>query len=70
MGTIIDGRKVSKEINRATKQTVAALKAKDVVPRLALICVGNDRPSLMYDHMKDRTARQLGINSFINHLPA
>ncbi|XIF20209.1 MAG: bifunctional methylenetetrahydrofolate dehydrogenase/methenyltetrahydrofolate cyclohydrolase [Acetilactobacillus jinshanensis] len=43
---------------------------KDIVPKLAIIMVGNDRANLLYVHMKERKAKRLGLSSFVNHLPS
>jgi methylenetetrahydrofolate dehydrogenase (NADP+)/methenyltetrahydrofolate cyclohydrolase len=61
---IIDGRAVATEIRLQCKERVAALKARGVVPGLAVIVVGDDPASAIYVRNKIRACEQVGINSF------
>ena len=42
---IIDGKKIAREINAKTRQQVAALKAHQFTPGIAVIVVGDDPAS-------------------------
>jgi methylenetetrahydrofolate dehydrogenase (NADP+)/methenyltetrahydrofolate cyclohydrolase len=61
---IIDGRAVAAEIRQECKKRVSALKARGVVPGLAVIVVGDDPASAIYVRNKIRACEQVGINSF------
>jgi methylenetetrahydrofolate dehydrogenase (NADP+)/methenyltetrahydrofolate cyclohydrolase len=66
---IIDGRAVAAEIRQECKNRVSALKARGVVPGLAVIVVGDDPASAIYVRNKIRACEQVGINSFKYEFP-
>ena len=68
--TIIDGKQVAESIRAELKEEVAKLKAKGIVPGLAVVLVGEDPASISYVTAKERTCGDLGIYSDDNHLPA
>ncbi|QWR76210.1 bifunctional methylenetetrahydrofolate dehydrogenase/methenyltetrahydrofolate cyclohydrolase FolD [Candidatus Magnetomonas plexicatena] len=61
--TIIDGKRVAKEITDALKSEVDALKAKGVTPGLAVVLVGENPASKKYVASKEKTCETLGIKS-------
>ncbi|MEO5358299.1 MAG: bifunctional methylenetetrahydrofolate dehydrogenase/methenyltetrahydrofolate cyclohydrolase FolD [Nitrospirae bacterium YQR-1] len=61
--TIIDGKRVAKEITDALKAEVDGLKAKGVVPGLAVVLVGENPASKKYVASKEKTCETLGIKS-------
>lgn len=63
MENLLDGRKISAEINEETKQLVSSLNAQRIKPRLVFVRVGEDPASRVYVGMKEKTAAKLGINS-------
>jgi methylenetetrahydrofolate dehydrogenase (NADP+) / methenyltetrahydrofolate cyclohydrolase len=67
---IIDGKKTAEDIRRELAARIAALKARSVVPGLAVILVGEDPASLSYVTGKERSCLELGIASLGSHLPA
>jgi methylenetetrahydrofolate dehydrogenase (NADP+)/methenyltetrahydrofolate cyclohydrolase len=67
---IIDGKKTAEDIRRELAARTAALKARGVVPGLAVILVGEDPASLSYVTGKERACAELGIASLGRHLPA
>jgi methylenetetrahydrofolate dehydrogenase (NADP+) / methenyltetrahydrofolate cyclohydrolase len=67
---IIDGKAVSEEIRRELAARVVALKARGLVPGLAVILVGEDPASVSYVTGKERSCAELGIASLGRHLPA
>jgi len=67
---IIDGKHVSSIVEQRTAAKVAALKARGVVPGLAVVLVGDDPASQSYVRMKERDCERLGIRSFDHRLPA
>jgi len=69
MTTIIDGKKVSKDILEEIKAEVETLKDK-VVPGLAVILVGEDAGSQVYVKRKRKACADLGYNSEKYDLPA
>jgi methylenetetrahydrofolate dehydrogenase (NADP+) / methenyltetrahydrofolate cyclohydrolase len=66
---IIDGRVVAAEIRAQCKERVDALKARGVVPGLAVIVVGDDPASAIYVRNKIRACEQVGIRSFKYEFP-
>ncbi len=64
MTIIIDGLKVSADINAASAASVERMKNEyGRVPGLAVILVGDDPASQVYVNSKDRKCRELGIHS-------
>lgn len=62
--TIIDGKIVSKAIKDELKKEAEALKAKGIVPGLAVIIVGEDAASKIYVKNKVLACQEVGIKSF------
>ncbi len=67
---LIDGKAVSLSVLAEVKEEVAALKAKNIQPGLAVVLVGNDPASAVYVGTKSKTCLELGIASFKYELPA
>jgi methylenetetrahydrofolate dehydrogenase (NADP+) / methenyltetrahydrofolate cyclohydrolase len=67
---IIDGRKTAEEIRGELARRIAALKARGLVPGLAVILVGEDPASISYVTGKERSCAELGIASLGSRLPA
>ncbi|MBF0515507.1 MAG: bifunctional methylenetetrahydrofolate dehydrogenase/methenyltetrahydrofolate cyclohydrolase FolD [Nitrospirae bacterium] len=67
--TIIDGKKVAKDITEKLRQDVEALKAKGVVPGLAVVLVGENPASKKYVSSKEKTCESLGIKSLGHKIP-
>jgi methylenetetrahydrofolate dehydrogenase (NADP+) / methenyltetrahydrofolate cyclohydrolase len=61
---IIDGVAVATKIRVECRERIAALKAKGVVPGLAVIVVGQDPASAVYVRNKMRACQEVGIKSF------
>ncbi len=61
--TIINGKKVSKEIKEELKIKVDALKAKGVTPGLAAVLIGEDPASATYVRSKAKACEKIGIYS-------
>lgn len=64
---LLDGKKVSEEIYIHLKGKVAALKKKNIHPRLALIFIGHDPASLSYIKQKRKASERLGIETDFYH---
>ena len=69
MVKILDGNLVSKKINSNTAKRVLVLKKKSIIPKLAVILVGDDPASTLYVAIKEKKAQELGIKTQNLHLP-
>ena len=58
---IIDGKAVSAAVKDRVKAECDALKAKGVVPGLAVIIVGDDPASQVYVRNKERACEECGF---------
>lgn len=67
---IICGKTIAAQMREELKQKVATLKARGVVPGLAVILVGNDPASTSYVTAKEKACEEIGIYSSDNRLPA
>ncbi|MFH1200213.1 MAG: bifunctional methylenetetrahydrofolate dehydrogenase/methenyltetrahydrofolate cyclohydrolase FolD [Candidatus Micrarchaeota archaeon] len=70
MATIIDGKKIAEKVLAEVKEEAGKLKAKGVLPTLAVVLVGNDEASKVYVAGKGRKAKELGLGSQEYLLPA
>jgi len=62
MGKIINGRAIADKILKKTAIRVAKLKKKKITSKLAVILVGNDKPSQSYVRMKELAAKKIGMD--------
>ena len=67
---IIDGKQVAARCREELKQQVAALRARGIIPGLAVILIGEDPASQVYVRNKHRACEELGIHSEQYTLPA
>ncbi len=67
---LIDGAAVAQRLTNDLRLRVGALAHEGIVPRLAVILVGNDPASDTYVRSKSRTARSIGIASTEHRLAA
>lgn len=67
---IIDGRKISAEIQVELKQRIASLQGKGVSPKLVTILVGDDPASISYLRGITRTCGEVGVLTESARLPA
>ncbi len=70
MATLIDGKAISSQIKEELRLQTIALKAKGIVPGLAVILVGDDPASQTYVRNKTKCCEQLGFYSEQYVLPA
>jgi len=70
MATLIDGKKIAKKIEEETAARIVALKNKGVSPKLAVILVGEDKPSQTYVRRKQEAALRVGLDFILLNLPA
>ncbi len=62
---VIDGKALALQVRAEIAQKVAKYELK---PNLAVILVGNDEASLIYDRNKQRAAKDVGMDCEIYHL--
>jgi methylenetetrahydrofolate dehydrogenase (NADP+)/methenyltetrahydrofolate cyclohydrolase len=68
---VLDGKAVAKQIFQDVARAVAArVSAGGSRPKLATVLVGNDPASVQYVELKQRNAKQVGIDSEDHRLPA
>ena len=61
MAVIIDGKELAKEIKNSIKEEVNILKGEGIVPRLAVVLVGDDSASKIYVRNKNKACEVTGI---------
>jgi len=61
MAEILDGKNLAKKIRQELKEEVSKLKEKGVVPKLAVILVGQDSASRIYVNSKSKACEEIGI---------
>ena len=67
---IIDGKKQAEIIKNEIKKEISDLKKKNgKTPSLTVILIGDFAPSLIYVKNKEKSAREVGINSEIIRYP-
>ena len=66
---IIDGKKIGEAMRRDLAPEIAALKARDVTPGLAVVLVGENPASQVYVRMKGKACQDLGMHSETIRLP-
>jgi methylenetetrahydrofolate dehydrogenase (NADP+)/methenyltetrahydrofolate cyclohydrolase len=70
MAIIVDGKKIAAEILENLRSRVQKLKRRGVTPALAVVLVGDDKPSHTYVHQKQKAAEQIGVEFFRCAYPA
>lgn len=61
MGCIIDGKAIAARECEAISKRVTALKQRGIIPKLAVILVGDNPASQVYVNLKGKKAAELGI---------
>jgi methylenetetrahydrofolate dehydrogenase (NADP+) / methenyltetrahydrofolate cyclohydrolase len=67
---IIDGKALADKVRLRIADDVAALKAKGIVPGLAVVLVGDDPASQVYVRNKVAACEKVGMKSLMHRLPA
>ncbi len=67
--TIIDGKKISEIVREEWKERTDRLKAKGVLPGLAVIIVGDNPASKLYVNNKIKACHNVGLHSEVHDLP-
>ena len=68
--TLIDGKSIANELNKKTAERVALLQQQGIPVKLAVILIGDDKPSRTYVQNKDKAAKKVGIDFQLVELPA
>ncbi|MBR5482593.1 MAG: bifunctional methylenetetrahydrofolate dehydrogenase/methenyltetrahydrofolate cyclohydrolase, partial [Alphaproteobacteria bacterium] len=63
---VIDGKSMAQNLREELAKRVNELNKK---PHLAVILVGNDEASIIYDRNKKKAAEDIGMTCNIHHLP-
>lgn len=58
---LIDGKELAKKIRANLKTEVDKLKQQGIIPKLAVIMVGDDKASSVYVRNKSRACNEIGI---------
>lgn len=67
--TQIDGKSIAEKILVQTEKRVKNLKKRGIAPRLAVVLVGNDKPSETYVRKKAEAAKRVGIDFALHRFP-
>ncbi len=59
---LINGKKIAENLNKKTAKKVVELKKRGLFPKIAVILVGNLKPSQIYVAQKERLAKKLGFD--------
>lgn len=68
--TIIDGKKIANEVYGELNGRIAELKTKGIIPRVAIVEIGDDEMSKRYVSLKENAAIRLGMECVTYHLVA
>lgn len=60
---LLDGKKVSEEMYQHLQGEIAAIKEKNIHPKLVIILVGNDQASMSYIRSKRKASEKVGVIS-------
>ena len=69
MSQIIDGKAIAAKIEAEITNRVVLLKQKGITPKLAVVLVGEDRPSRTYIKRKKEAAERVGIDFALHEFP-
>ncbi len=62
MAKLIDGRAIATEIREEVRSEAEQLRSAGIIPRLAVILVGDDPASVVYANSKKKAAEKVGID--------
>lgn len=65
---VLDGKEVAAFHREQVAQKIAALQAKNIHPELAILLIGEDKPSAMYAKSMQKVARTVGLGAEIYKL--
>lgn len=61
MAVILDGKETAAELEIALKERIEGLKARNCLPKLAIVLAGDSKPSQMYASFMVKVAKNYGI---------
>lgn len=67
---LIDGKSIAAAVRAELAAKAASLRARGIVPGLAVVLVGDNPASVSYVTAKEKACAETGIASFPHHLPA
>ncbi|HRH23768.1 MAG TPA: bifunctional 5,10-methylenetetrahydrofolate dehydrogenase/5,10-methenyltetrahydrofolate cyclohydrolase [Candidatus Magasanikbacteria bacterium] len=67
---IVDGKQLSEKILASLRIEVVKLKKQGVIPKLAIVHVGDHQPSKTYIKRKEEAARSIGVDFELHTYPA
>jgi len=67
--TLIDGKAIAKTIHKKTAEKAKELKKQGISPKLAVVLIGDDRPSQLYVKKKMQAAERVGIEFELHNFP-
>ena len=70
MKTLIDGQGIAKKINSETKAQATKLRKQGIVPKLAVVLVGNNKASEVYVRQKQAIAKSVGVDFSLHKIPS
>jgi methylenetetrahydrofolate dehydrogenase (NADP+)/methenyltetrahydrofolate cyclohydrolase len=70
MAERMDGKEVARRVRAEVAERAAALRARGIVPGLAVVLVGDDPASHVYVGRKEKAAAKAGIAGATHRLPA
>lgn len=68
--SIIDGKAIAEQVRNEWKERADRLKARGILPGLAVIIVGDNPASKIYVRNKVQACRDVGLHSEVHELPA
>lgn len=68
--SLINGKRIAKKLETEVKERVNALQSKNQGVKLAVVLVGDDKPSHSYVRAKERAAKRVGIEFACYQYPA
>lgn len=68
MNYLIDGKQIAATVLAKVEAQTAVLKRQNIVPKLAVVLVGNDQPSHTYVKRKQQAAEKCGITCEVTFL--
>jgi methylenetetrahydrofolate dehydrogenase (NADP+) / methenyltetrahydrofolate cyclohydrolase len=69
IGQLVDGKAIAAKLRGEVAVQAAALRARNVVPTLAVVLVGDDPASAVYVRSKTKAAREAGVEPRDHRLP-
>ena len=68
--TIISGKTIAATVRTEVAKRVGSLRERGIVPKLAVVLVGDDPASAIYVRSKERAAAEVGVDTVDHRMPA